>query len=154
MLRISGIGDKMRRLHQLAVNPPPCANTIFYRYENTDDICDMWFEADDLARFYRNKDLPVFSVYEAEALISWLKNRSKSLSDSTEVPDLINFHNIAASLLEVGLGHVECKKCATCYSAGDLNSQKEPIHQGWNFVTYECPNGHTLLKHDYAHFSM
>jgi len=153
-LRFQGVGQKMRSLHQLAVNPPSCSNTLFYCYEGVGDTCNVWFAADDLVLLYSKKKLPLYSGYEAEALVSWVKNRNPKLTEPTEIPDLINFKNVAASLLDAGIGQIECNKCEIRYSASDLSRQKEPIHQGWNFMAYECPNGHTLLKHDYVHFSM
>ena len=153
-LRFQGFGRKMRNLHQLAISPPPCSNILFYCYENVGEACDVWFSADDLVDLYSKKKLPLYSGYEVEALVSWVKNRNPVLTEPTEIPDLINFKNVAASLLEAGYGHIACNKCATRYSASDLKNHKEPIHQGWNFMTYECPNGHVLLKYDYAHFSM
>ncbi len=153
-LRIQGFGQRMRRLHQLAHNPPPCSNTIYYRYQSVDEVANIWFRTDDFLEHYSDKNLPLFSSGEKVALNSWIKNTDETLNQHTEVPDQINFEDVAASLLDAGFGLVECKQCKTCYPACELNSKKEPIHRGWNFITYFCPKGHALLKHNYVHFSM
>ena len=157
-LRLTGLGQRMRELHLLAKKPPPCAKTIYFRFidmgATLDEGVSLWFEAEELVKLYKGKNLPLYSDFEQAALVSWIKNRNKTQRRATEVPDKINFKNVAASLLDAGFGEVECKTCAIRYRASELNSQKPPLHRGWNDMTYFCPKGHPLLKHNYVHISM
>ncbi len=155
---IPGIAQRMRSLKQFSDSPSPCGNTLYYSHEElgagTDKGTKQWFEADDVVTLYKGKTLPLYSDAERAALVSWITNRDKTMELPTEVPELINFQNVAVSLLDAGYGHIECKACTTRYRASELSSEEPPLHGGWNEAVYLCPKGHALLKYDYVHISI
>jgi len=155
---IPGIAQRMRRLKQFSDFPSPCGNTLYYRHEEPgagmDKGAKQWFEADDITSLYKGKTLPLYSDAERVALVSWITNRDQTIELPTEVPELINFQNVAVSLLDAGYGHIECVTCATRYRASELGKDAPLLHVGWNKATYLCPKGHALLKHDYVHIIM
>lgn len=153
-----GIAERARLLHQLAKSPPPCAGTIYYShkyvYDETDAGTGMRFLSDDIVAHFKKKELPFKNDGESVAMVAWIKNRDDSLTQPTEVPDQIDFEDMAFGMLEAGYGAVTCAECEASYSAGELSRDVPPTHNGWNIEVYSCPKGHKLLKHDYMHIYM
>lgn len=155
---IKGFAERARSLHQLAKSPPPCASTIYYSYKYVYNEADtgtrLWFSCDDIVEHFKGKTLPFSDQGQAVAMVAWIKNRDDSLEMPTEVPEQINFDNMAFALIEAGYGTVDCEECGVHYSARELSNNVPPIHAGWNTENYSCPKGHELLKHEYMHVNM
>jgi len=146
---------RMRMLDQITRNPPACGSEIIYR--QGDCLIDgqksisLLFRTADIESHFKGKDLPVFSPQEAAALVSLIRNRNDTQLEATEIPDSINFENLAFEMMANGYGMAECPLCATSYPASRLNKSFPPRHPGWNFDTYACPEGHNLFNRKAIH---
>lgn len=152
------ISDRARELHYLTESPPPCGKTIYYKHTylgNEDTATEVWFEANELIKHFKNKKLPFKLESETDAFVAWIRNKDESLKQPTEVPRQINFDEIAQSLIEANIGMVKCKYCARCYAPSELKIH-EPmeLQPGWNTANHRCPEGHELLLRDHAHIQV
>ncbi len=150
--------QRLKRLEGIAISPPPCGKYVCYRHQQSglqDNQCvSVLFLASDIEHHFKGKQLPLYNPQEAQALVPWIKGRDEGTDKPTCIPEDINFENMAMELIDSGYGEIECLECKRKYAASELNRTVPPIHAGWNLATYYCPQDHTLLTYQYAHFNM
>jgi hypothetical protein len=153
----SNLAKRMRRLNNMAENPPKCGSKLAYThlniYQDLEEI-DVIFNAQDIKTFFRGKKLPFHWDAESLALIALIKNRDKTWSEVTTIPDDIVFGTMAFTLIENGYGEITCPQCHSTYSASELTTSHPPLHGGWNFIHYACPKEHELLSYEHIHIMM
>jgi hypothetical protein len=150
--------QRMAELEAMAEFPPPCARQILYRhaysYEENGPITEIRFQAADIEKHFKGKDLPLNTHVEKAAIVAWIRNRDEALDEITAIPNQINFENMAINLIEGCIGEIVCTACHTWYPAGLLVQRRPELHDGWNMETYHCPVGHELIKHNWIHVFM
>jgi hypothetical protein len=149
------MANRMRRLHQISINPPECGAEVVYRYPETlfenQEYIDLTFRSADIASHFKGKDLPLFWQEEKKAIVAFIKARDESSDHIAEIPGDINFNDMAFDLIDNNFGEVNCPVCQLTYSVGELEAKSPPMHAGWNFRTYSCPKGHKLFSRRTMH---
>ena len=151
------LATRMRRLNNMAKNPPQCGSKLAYThlniYQDLGEI-DVIFNAQDIETFYKGKELPFHWNAESSALIALIKNRDETYPEVITIPDDIAFGTMAFTLIKNGYGEITCPHCHSTYSASELATSHPPLHDGWNFIHYACPKEHELLAHEHIHVMM
>ena len=157
-IAIPNSASRIRKLHELIESPPPCGDIISLEYhDNThtaDSISEILFYRDDAYSLLCRKLYLIHSDPALQAAKSWLQNRDPHQDVSTEVPEILNFIEVAFTLIESGQCRIRCMMCDKIYDATELVREVPPIHIGWNEEAYQCPHGHEVLRHNYMHLQM
>jgi hypothetical protein len=140
-------------------NPPPCASTVVYLAFRDDDKERngiFYFSAANvqaMAEHMRKEHTSLEGMYGAAR---WTSFRDESLSEPTEVPELlVNFDHIAEDLIEAGHGQVRCLACDKIYSVSELERKTigfpASARSGWIYANFICPARHSLLLRQVMH---
>lgn len=150
--------NRLNELEKMAGSPPLCGRVIQYHhryiYDEPEKLTNILFNSADVETFFKGKDLPLPNPEENIAIISWIKNRDETYLKTTLIPEQINFEYMAIDLINNGFGKIECTECNRHYPASSIFQHRPELHSGWNTESYRCPEGHTLIRHDWIHMSM
>jgi len=147
------LAKRHRQLHQIIDNPPRCGEWVSYSYSclGRDTVpTEVIFKASDIEKHFKDKALPLFWGDEQEALVKFIKSRDNS-PETTAIPDIIDFEEMASELIDAGIGKVYCNSCKEFYDAHVLRRGLPPMHPGWNFAEYFCPADHQVLSRKHMH---
>lgn len=156
------LADIERELDRLAQNPPPCGALIHYapkRDESGDCNSEFMFDAATVEAIMAKRlaEIPAAQHGRHAAILNWLRQRTPSCTEPTDVPAAWNEHflKVAIKMMDRGLGQVTCGECRKVIpqeqiSIGTWSSNMErPL---WVYSGWRCPQKHVLLTEDATHF--
>lgn len=140
-------------------NPPPCASTVIYRAFRDGDKEQngiFYFSAANVQVMAEHLSKEHTSLEGMYGAARWTSLRDESISEPTEVPELlVNFDHIAEELIEYGHGQVRCLACEKSYSVSELERKSIGFptsgRSGWIYANFICPARHSLLLRQVMH---
>jgi hypothetical protein len=151
---INGVlANRRRQVHQAIKNPPSCGARVSYGFPDFehDSPVQTVFEAADIEAHFKGRELPLFWGDEQEALVVFIKGRDDSSPETTPIPEAVDFEDMAAELIDAGIGEVYCAECGAYCDAHSLEKVVPPLTPGWNFADYVCPAGHKTFRRKHIH---
>ena len=157
------IKDKQQKLMEecehaeaLLTTPPlpTCGSTIRFPRGNdnsSETNGEIIIDAASFESFLTNTDT---DYEDKDELLSWVKNRDKSLMEETRLPQHWKNEYVANDMLRDGKASVWCTKCQEMYKISDLKEHDDALQQGWMSERLYCPQNHILLDIQALHISL
>ena len=153
------LADRMRELHRLDTNPPPCGEVVEYTthpIEASQPRASFRFPAEQLrqAMIPIIQEGPHLMDGERGSIFRWLSSHSPNIASPTPVPSEWNFVHVADEGLKAGFGEAECRICSERFSVTELSCHRTNASEtgGWVIDFWRCPAGHDLLRVEVMHF--
>lgn len=154
--------ERTRQRIKFMENPPACGSTVTYRTAGDNSKSTgaiFYFSATNVHLMAKHMSEEWPNLEGMHGAARWTSLRNELVTTPTEVPDLlVNFDNIADSLIEAGHGQVRCLACEKVYSVSELARKPvgfpAPGCSGWVYANFICPARHSLLFREVMHIMM